>query len=101
MKKNKNDIIEIVAERSGEKKDLTAKMVTETLTAIRTIICSGNPELKLSIHDFGSFEVKTTRKRTNARNPGTNEPQVIQRRRKVSFHPGEYIKAVFKDSNDE
>ena len=101
MTKNKNDIIELVAARSGEKKEMTSKMVTETLTAIRSLICSGDPEMKLSIHDFGTFEIKTASAKANARNPGTNKPLVLPTRRKISFHPGKYIKAAFRDNNDE
>jgi len=93
---NKSDIIELVSERTGEKKDLSAKMVNETLTAIRSLMCSGDPEVRISIHDFGTFEIKKTGIRKNAGNPRTNESAAVPPRRRASFTPGKYLKGVFK-----
>ena len=98
---NKNNIIELVSERTGEKKELSAKMVNETLTAIRSLMCSGDPEVRISIHDFGTFDIKKTRIRKNARNPRTNEAIEVPPRRRVSFTPGKYLKGAFKEAYEE
>jgi integration host factor subunit beta len=89
---SKNDIITQVAKRTGEKKDLVIKMVNETFTILREAICSADPELRVQIRDFGSFEVKKTKARSNARNPRTNEILITFPRRRTRFIPGKFIK---------
>lgn len=98
---NKSDIIGLVSERTGEKKDLTAKMVNETLTAIRSLMCSGDPEIRISVHDFGTFEVRKTKSRKNARNPKTNESIEVPPRRRAFFAPGKHLRDEFKTAYEE
>jgi len=98
---NKSDIIDLVSERTGEKKDLSAKMVNETLTAIRSLMCSGDPEVRISIHDFGTFEIKKTRVRKNAGNHLTNESVEVPSRRRPTFTPGKYLNDAFKEAYEE
>lgn len=92
----KNDIIKLVSKRTGGKKDLTAKIVNETFTTLRELMCAADPEIRISIRDFGSFEVKGTKGRKNARNPRTNESVTVGPRRRTHFIPGKYLKDSLK-----
>ncbi len=101
MKKySKNDIIDSVVSRTGENRELVSKLVNETLTAIRARLSSGESEVKVSLYDFGTFEVHRTKPRS-ARNPRTNEPVKVPARRRVVFLPGKYLKSVLKATYEE
>ena len=91
----KNDIINEVAKRTGERKETAAKMVNETFTVLRELICSTDSEIRVGIRDFGTFEVKKT-SATQARNPRTNEKIDIQPRKRVHFIPGIYMKEILR-----
>jgi len=96
MKKaSKSDIVNMVAARTGEKKDLTAKMVTETLTAIRALMISGDPEIKISLHDFGVFEVKKRRRKVKSLS-SLIESGAVNFSRRAAFYPGKYLKAQLR-----
>jgi len=92
----KNDIINIVTKRTGERKDLAVKMVNETFSVIRDIICNADPEVRINIRDFGTFEVLKTKGRSNARNPMTNEPVIVKPHRRAHFVAGQFIKDFLK-----
>lgn len=98
---NKNDIISMVVSRTGEKKDLASKMVNETLTAIRISLCDSTEGTKLSLHDFGIFEVKTSRPRLKLGEASSEEPVIINSHRKVVFIPGQFIKKMLNQPHEE
>ena len=92
----KTQIIDKVSKRTGERKDLTMKMVHETFTVIREMICSADPEIRINIRDFGTIEVLKTKGRTNARNPQTNEPVKVEPHRRTHFIAGQVIRDFLK-----
>jgi nucleoid DNA-binding protein len=92
----KNQIIDQVSKRTGERKDLTIKMVNETFTVIREMICSADPEIRINIRDFGTIEVLKTKGRANARNPQTNEPVEVAPHRRTHFIAGQVIRDFLK-----
>ena len=56
-------------------------------------------EDRIEIRGFGSWTVKETNAKPNARNPRTGEIIYVPARRKVSFKPGRILKeALFKPS---
>jgi nucleoid DNA-binding protein len=50
----------------------------------------------LEIRGFGTFRVKYSKGRTNARNPRTGEPAVIPAKRRLAFVPSDLIKREYK-----
>jgi integration host factor subunit beta len=93
----KSDVIEMVAKRSGEKLGLADKMVNETFSALRLMMQDSDSVVRLTIHDFGSFEVRKTQGRSNSRNPKTGETIKVGPRRKVRFAPCNYLRRLFKN----
>jgi len=97
----KNDIIRLVSHRTGERPELTAKMVNETFTILRELMSTAESEIRISIRDFGSFIVKQTEGRKNMRNPRTNKTISVGPRRRTRFVPGKYLKDSFHHPFDE
>jgi DNA-binding protein HU-beta/integration host factor subunit beta len=69
--------------------ELTSRLI-KTMTAV---LAAGET---IELRGFGSLEVKE-RKAYKARNPKTGEPLIATERRRVLFHPGQELKAVFKN----
>jgi integration host factor subunit beta len=94
----KSDVIEMVAKRTGERLGLADKMVNETFSVLRQIMRDSDSVVRLTIHDFGSFEVRKTEGRANSRNPKTGEAITVGPRRKVRFIPCNYLRRLFKSN---
>jgi integration host factor subunit beta len=81
-----------VAELSSEKVRVAEKWVDHLFAALRKIITSADPELRIEIRDFGVFEVKRTKPKPKARNPRTGEIIFVPARRKTHFKPSKLLK---------
>lgn len=66
--------------------------VESVLNAIRDLLMTANPEVRLEVRDFGVFEVKLTRAKPHARNPKTGESVFVPPRRKTHFKPSKLLK---------
>ena len=89
----KKDIVQRVSETNHQKKYVTAKWVDEVFTAVRDIMMSADPELRIEIRDFGVLEVKPTRSKPKARNPKSGEIIFVPSRRKTHFKPSTLLKS--------
>ena len=89
----KRDIIKKVALASGERVNASAKWTERVFAAVREIMMSANPELRIEIRDFGVFEVKPTKSKPKARNPKSGEVIFVPSRRKTHFKPGKLLKS--------
>ena len=93
--------------RTFTRKDITRK-VTERLdvhiqdadlyvdgviAAMRELLMSADPEVRLEIRDFGVFEVKLTKAKPRARNPKTGARIFVPARRKSHFKPSKLLKS--------
>jgi nucleoid DNA-binding protein len=58
-------------------------------TGLREAVQQGS---RIEIRGFGTWTVKTTNAKPNARNPRTGEVVVVPPRRKVKFRPGRIIR---------
>ena len=88
----KRDVAQKVAELSSEKVRVAEKWVDHLFAALRKIITSADPELRIEIRDFGVFEVKRTKPKPKARNPRTGEIIFVPARRKTHFKPSKLLK---------
>ena len=88
----KKDIVRRVAETNHQKMNTTAKWVDDVFQAIREIMMSANPELRIEVRDFGVLEVKLTKSKPKARNPKSGEIIFVPSRRKTHFKPGKLLK---------
>jgi len=88
----KRDIVKRVA--LTQKTDLarSAKWVDEIFNALREIMMSAEPALRIEVRDFGVLEVKPTKSKPKARNPKTGEIVYVPPRRKTHFKPGKLLK---------
>jgi nucleoid DNA-binding protein len=90
------DIAKTIADAGVERVNAGAialaivQAMTDALTAGKVIELRG----------FGSLEVKE-RKAYKARNPKTGEPLIAPERRRVLFHPGQELKAAFKNAPEK
>ena len=64
--------------------------------ALRQIMESASPELRIEIRTFGVFEVKVARSRPQARNPRTGECIVVPERRKTRFKPSKQLRLFLR-----
>ena len=88
----KRDIVKRVATATNSDLIGTTKFVDQVFTAIRDIITSANPELRIEVRDFGVLEVKITKPKPKARNPKSGEIVFVPARRKTHFKPSKLIK---------
>src|ERR1041384_8460665 len=69
----KRDIVRKVAAAGSENMNVSARWTEMVFTAVREIMMSADPELRIEIRDFGVFEVKPTKSKPKARNPKSGE----------------------------
>ena len=96
----KNELITVVAEKTGMTKKNAAVAVDAVLDTITDALASGD---KVSLVGFGAFSVRTRAARTGV-NPaaaklGKNEPLAIGKSNVPSFKAGRNLKDAVKDVN--
>jgi integration host factor subunit beta len=89
----KKDIVRRVAAASNENLKGASEMVDHVFTAVREILMSADPELRIEVRDFGVLEVKMTKSKPKARNPKSGEIIYVPSRRKTHFKPSKLLKS--------
>jgi integration host factor subunit beta len=79
----------------------TIEWVETVFTAMRELMRTADPEIRIEIRTFGVFEVKLTKQKPQARNPKTGEIVTVPPRRKTHFKPSIYIKEFLKIPLDQ
>lgn len=92
----KKDVARRVAELQGEPIYKCEMWVNSVVTALRDLLVSADPEVRIELRDFGVFEVKKTKAKPKARNPKTNETVFIPSRRKTHFKPSKLLKETLQ-----
>jgi len=92
----KKDVANRVARISDGKVSVSEKWVDRVFHALREIMMSANPELRIEIRDFGVFEVKRTKAKPKARNPRTGEIIFVPARRKTHFKPSKLLRSFLQ-----
>ena len=85
---NKNELVEVVSERTGLAKSDSARAVEAVLGAITETLRMGE---QVALSGFGTFVAKTRAARTG-RNPRTGEPVAIPASRAPAFKAGKGLK---------
>jgi DNA-binding protein HU-beta len=85
---NKNELIGVIAEKSGLSKKDSEKALVATIDAITCALKDGE---KVQLVGFGIFDVKTRAARTG-HNPKTKEPIQIPETRVPQFKAGKALK---------
>jgi integration host factor subunit beta len=88
----KRDIVRLVADACHDDLVSTAKRVDEVFVAIRKILTTADPSVRIEVRDFGVLEVKPTRSKPKARNPKSGEIVYVPARRKTHFKPSKLLK---------
>ena len=88
----KRDIVKRVAVLQNEKVQTSALWVEHVFTALRDVMMTADPELRIEIRDFGVMEVKLTKSKPQARNPKSGKIIVVPPRKKTPFKPGKLLK---------
>ena len=65
----KRDVVRLVAASRHENLNTSAQWVDQVFVALRDIMVTADPELRIEIRDFGVLEVKPTKSKPKARNP--------------------------------
>jgi integration host factor subunit beta len=97
----KRDIVHLVAAACQDDLVSTAKRVDEVFIAIRKILTSADPAVRIEVRDFGVLEVKTTRSKPKARNPKSGEIVYVPARRKTHFKPSKLLKKFLAQPLEE
>jgi integration host factor subunit beta len=96
----RRDIARLVADRSSLRAHDADRLVGEVLTAMRDLLMTADPEIRLEMRDFGVLEVKLTRAKPFARNPRTGESVFVPPRRKTHFRPSKALKRFLREELD-
>ena len=85
---NKNDLVSLVADRTGFSKGDAAKAIDGVLDAITHVLQQGDD---VRLVGFGTFSVGN-RKASQGRNPRTGEPLNIAASKQPKFRAGKVLK---------
>ncbi|HEY4643153.1 MAG TPA: HU family DNA-binding protein [Bacteroidota bacterium] len=96
----KKDVAKKVAEVTHEKMHAAEKWTDSVFTALRQVLMSADPELRVEVRDFGVLEVKLTKSKPKARNPKTGEHIYVPPRRKTHFKPSKLLKEFLQEPID-
>lgn len=91
----KASLARYLSDNIGHPKTKALEAVDVLFEAMTSSICNGK---RIEIRGFGSWEVKETKEKTQARNPSTGETVYVPARRKVMFKPGKILKRVLSRS---
>lgn len=97
----KRDVAKIAAQKSNTNVGEALLWVDKICDAMREIMQTAKPELRIEIRDFGVFEVKLTKPKPAARNPKTGEIIYIPSRRKTHFKPSKLLKKFLSQPLDK
>ena len=89
----KKELIDQIADATGEKRVVVKKIVQSFLDSIVVELGKGN---RLEFRDFGVFEIKQRRARM-AQNPKTLQPVHVPPKRTVKFKVGRLMKQTLAD----
>lgn len=94
----KKELIDNIADATGEKRVVVKKVVQSFLDSIVVELGKGN---RLEFRDFGVFEIKQRRARM-AQNPKTLQPVHVPPKRTVKFKVGRLMKQTLtNDAEDQ
>lgn len=97
----KKDIVELVVKATHSNIPESTRWVDHVLKALREIMMSANPELRIELRDFGVFEVKLTKSKPQARNPRSGEIIYVPSHRKTHFKPSKLLKKFLSQPMDQ
>ena len=89
---NKSDILRRVSYKTTISNDELKIVLDSFIDAISGMLKESKDRIHLEIRNFGSFDVKPTKLRNNARNPKSKEQVTIPARKKITFKPSKNIK---------
>ncbi len=89
----RKDIAKRVSEAHAIKIQDADVWVEGVLRAVRELLMTADPEVRLEVRDFGVFEVKLTKAKPRARNPKTGDKVYVPPRRKTHFKPSKLLKS--------
>ena len=87
MATTKKNLIDRIAETTGEQQSLTKKVIQRFFDEIIAALAGGN---RLEFRDFGVFETRVTRARM-AQNPRTLKKVRVPAKRRVVFRAGRAV----------
>ncbi len=93
----KKDLVDRIAEQSGNKRVVVKTIIQQFLNEIIKELSAGN---RLEFRDFGVFEVRPRAARM-ARNPKTNQKVQVPSKRTVKFKVGRLMKEQLSHSPDD
>lgn len=96
----KRDIVRKVAATSDQNLSVAALWVDRVFVAVREILMTADPELRIEIRDFGVLEVKPTKSKPKARNPRSGQIIYVPSRRKTHFKPSKLLRKFLSQPLD-
>ena len=88
MALTKKDIIDLMHEETGMKKNVSKLVLNSFLGIIKE---SAKKNISIKVAKFGTFKLKKTKKRMG-RNPISKKEYIIESRKKLVFRPSSFLK---------
>ena len=89
---NKSDIVRRVSNKVNLSNDELKIILDSFIDVITDMLKESKDRIHLEIRNFGSFDIKPTTARVNARNPKSREQIIIPARKKITFKASKNIK---------
>ena len=90
----KNDIVSRASYKLNMQSDEVKVICDCFFEVLQEMLVDQNERIHIEIRNFGVFDVKKSKSRTNALNPRTKEKVVIPARKKITFKPSKKIKEI-------
>tara|TARA_Y100000590_G_scaffold144734_1_gene166368 strand:- start:3 stop:338 length:336 start_codon:yes stop_codon:yes gene_type:complete len=91
---SKKDIIKRASYKLNMSVDETKIICDCFFEVIQEMLVEQREKIHIEVRNFGVFNVKRTKQRTNALNPKTKEKVIIPSRKKITFKPSKKIKEI-------
>ena len=96
---NKKDLVKRLSYKLNMHYEESKITLDCVLNIFENLFLENNDRTRIELRNFGIFDIKMTKKRTNARNPKTNKSVIIPARKKISFKPSKKIRqALYKET---
>ena len=91
---SKKDIIKRASYKLNMSADETKIICDCFFEVIQEMLVEQREKIHIEVRNFGVFNVKRSKERTNALNPRTKEKVIIPSRKKITFKPSKKIKEI-------
>ena len=90
----RENMINKISYKLNMNKDESKIILDCVLDSFSELFLADDNMSRIELRNFGVFDVRITKERSNARNPKTKESIIIPKRKKIVFKPSKKIKNI-------